>query len=307
MEKNKRRGDRGSNHSLPGKPDSPRSLRGFSGPLGQVLALWSLALIVFLVYSNTLGSPFVFDDAPNIKENPHIRLTTLTLGGITRAGFESPSPNRPVANVSFGLNYFSHQYDVLGYHLINILIHVTTGIFLYLFVKTTLSLPSLCSRYKAQKWIPFITVLIWLVHPIQTQSVTYIVQRMNSMAAMFYVFSLFLYAKARIAEEKGKRRALFGGCIVAGILALGSKEIAATLPFFIFLYEWYFFQDLSWAWLKRNSLPFAGILVLIAIVAFMYLGAHPLEKLLRTYLARDLVSGGDLLHHAFDLSSPFPA
>jgi tetratricopeptide (TPR) repeat protein len=223
----------------------------------------------------------------NIKDNAHIRLTHPSLAGIARAAFESPSPNRPVANISFALNYFIHKYDVSGYHWINILIHVTTGIFLYLFVKTTLSLPSLRSKYKAQKWIPFITVLIWLVHPIQTQSVTYIVQRMNSMAAMFYVLSLFLYAKARIAEEKGKRRALFGGCIVAGILALGSKEIAATLPFFIFLYEWYFFQDLSWAWLKRHSLPFAGISILIVIVALMYLGVHPIEKILNSYGARD--------------------
>jgi len=96
-----------------------------------------------------------------------------------------------------------------------------------------------------------------------------------------------LYAKARLAGEKRKKWILFAGCILAGILSLGSKEMAATLPFFIFLYEWYLFQDLSWTWLKRHLLPFVGILILFTLLAFMYVGAHPLEKILWTYQNRD--------------------
>jgi len=225
----------------------------------EVLMLSSLALLVLLIYSNTLGGPFIFDDSHNIRDNPHIRLSRLTLEGITRAGLESPSSNRPVANISFALDYYFHQYNILGYHLVNILIHAATAILLYLFVKTTLSIPSLSSRYAHHGWIAFFAAFIWLAHPIQTQSVTYIVQRMNSMAAMFYVLSFLLYAKARLAGEKRKKWALFAGCILSGILSLGSKEIAATLPFFIFLYEWYLFQDLSWTWLKRHLFPMAGI------------------------------------------------
>jgi Flp pilus assembly protein TadD len=246
-----------------------------------------LAVLVFGIYANTLDGPFIFDDSPNIRDNPHIRLKTLTLEGIKRAGFENPSPNRPVANVSFALNYYFHRYNVVGYHMVNILIHITTGLLLYFFVKTTLSIPSLRSKYAPHGWIPLLTALIWLVHPIQTQSVTYIVQRMNSMAAMFYVLSLLLYAKARLAEQNWTKRALFGGCILAGMLALGSKEIAATLPFFIFLYEWYFFQELRWTWLKRHCYPILGIGIVVGVVSFMYLGAHPLESILATYEARD--------------------
>jgi Flp pilus assembly protein TadD len=251
------------------------------------LMLSFLAILVFLIYSNILGSAFVFDDRQNIQENPNIRLSKLTLEGITRAGLESPSSNRPVANISFALNYYFHQYNVVGYHFVNILIHITAGIFLYLFAKTTLSIPALHSRYGSHRWIPFLTSCIWLVHPIQTQSVTYIVQRMNSMAAMFYVLSLLLYAKARLAEDKKKKWALFAGCIMAGILALGSKEIAVTLPLFILLYEWYFFQELSRTWLKRHFPPFVGILILLALVALMFLGAHPLERILTSYETRD--------------------
>jgi tetratricopeptide (TPR) repeat protein len=162
-----------------------------------------------------------------------------------------------------------------------------TGVLLYLFAKTTLEVSSLSTRYKFQGWVPFFTALIWLVHPIQTQSVTYIVQRMNSMAAMFYVLSLLLYVIARRVRDKRKKWVLFAGCILSGIFSLGSKQIAATLPFVIFLYEWYFMQDLSWNWLRRQLLPLAAILMFFAAAAYLYLGGHPLEKILMAYEAHD--------------------
>lgn len=92
-----------------------------------------LAILVFFIYSNTLRGPFILDDKRNIQDNPHIRLTRLTLQGITRAGLESPASNRPAADISFALNYYFNQYNVLGYHLVNVLIHITTGILLYFF------------------------------------------------------------------------------------------------------------------------------------------------------------------------------
>jgi hypothetical protein len=124
-----------------------------------------------------------------------------------------------------------HLYNVVGYHLVNVLIHITTGNFLYSFAKTTPSPPSLRVRYAPHSWIPAFTAFIWLVHPIQIQSVTYIVQRMNSMATMFCVICMLVSAKARLAREKGKKWALFAGCMVAGIPALSCKETAVTLPF----------------------------------------------------------------------------
>jgi tetratricopeptide (TPR) repeat protein len=287
MAKKRKRLYPGSKPSRPSKIDPPKRHAGFLDHLREVLMLVFLAILVFSIYSNILAGPFTFDDSTNIQKNPHVRLTELTWEGLTEAAFETPNSNRPVANISFALNYYFHKFDVLGYHLVNVLIHVATGILLYLFVKTTLNLPSLRSRYEHDVWIPFITAFIWLVHPLQTQSVSYIVQRMNSMTAMFYVLSLLLYAKARLAETKGKKRALFAGCIFACLLSLGSKEIAVTLPFFIFIYEWYFFQDLSWAWLKRHAFPFLGILILVAIVVLMYLGVHPFDKILKTYGTRD--------------------
>jgi tetratricopeptide (TPR) repeat protein len=70
---------------------------------------------------------------------------------------------------------------------------------------------------------------------------------------------------------------------MSGLLSFGSKEIAATLPFFLFLYEWYFFQDLNFSWLKRHLLPIGGILLILVVVSFLYLGGNPFEKVFADY------------------------
>jgi tetratricopeptide (TPR) repeat protein len=253
-------------------------------PEGLVFSF--LAITVFVIYSNTLQSPFVFDDVRNILNNPHIRLTERPWESIIEAGLEGPT-DRPVAKISFALNYYFHRYEVAGYHLVNMAIHLAAGIFLYLFIKTTLSLPACGFRQRPKEWIPFFAALIWLVHPLHTQSVSYTVQRMTSMAAMFYILSMLLYAKGRLTEHEGKRWALMAGSILSGLLALGSKEIAATLPIFIFLYEWYFFQDLDRAWLKRHGLLLAALFVFLLVTILIYLGPKPWKAILSGYEDRD--------------------
>ncbi len=283
MGKKKRLKAQRSNRSRQKKTDTPKARSNNSRHTGEILKWSFLALIVFVIYSNTLGSPFVFDDVHIIPDNRDIRLTNLNFEEITKAAFGGPSSYRPVAKISFALNYYFHKYNVLGYHLVNVLIHITTGILLYLFVQMTLGVLSRRSGYTFHRWIPFFTALIWLVHPIQTQSVSYVVQRMNSMAAMFYILSLLLYGKARLTTNPKRKRVLFATCIISGLLSFGSKEIAATLPFFLFLYEWYFFKDLNRDWLKRHLWPIGGILLILLFVSFFYLGVNPFEKIFADY------------------------
>ena len=261
----------------------------------QTFILILVAVFVFLIYANTLTGPFVFDDRPNILYNQDIQLKRLTCEEIKKAAFEGPCANRPVAKISFALNYYLHQYTRLGffvgylqgYHLVNILVHIITGILLYFFVKTLLNLPLLRSRYAPSGWIALFTALVWLVHPIQTQSVSYIVQRMNSMAAMFHILSLLLYVKARLSYSQKARWTLYAGCAFSGMLALCSKETAATLPFFVLLFEWYFFQDLSRVWIKRRALFFTGMLFFFTLIAIAYLGVDPVERILADYKHRE--------------------
>jgi len=264
----------------------------------------------FLIYSNTFQASFHFDD-DKILDTPHVRIKTLS--EIVKTG--KSSLFRRVAYISFALNYYFHQYNVTGYHVVNIIIHILTGIFLYVFIRITLGLSTFQSFHSSlpghinPTFIAFGAALVWLVNPIHTQSVTYIVQRMNSMAAMFYILSFLLYVKGRIyqipdatqipqneAKAKPKKGSslenrktehsfpipaswlYFSGSLLTWLLSLGCKQITATLPFFIFLYEWYFFQDLSRDWLKRYQKHLFGIIILLALIATVFLGLDPLKK-----------------------------
>jgi tetratricopeptide (TPR) repeat protein len=253
----------------------------------QVILLSLLVISVALIYSNALRAPFYFDDEQNIVKNPHIRFTELSFKKLVQAGFESPASQRPIANISFAFNYYFNQYNVIGYHLVNIIIHIVNGILLYFLTKTTLSLASLRARHMPYSWITFFTALIWLVHPVHVQSVTYIVQRMNSMSAMFYILSLLLYVKGRLFGINPKRWLWFAGCIISWILALGCKQIAVSLPFFVLLYELYFFQNRSVAWLKRKFPYIISLFVFFGVIAFAYKGSSPFQSILSDYSYRD--------------------
>ncbi|MBW2109208.1 MAG: tetratricopeptide repeat protein [Deltaproteobacteria bacterium] len=259
----------------------------------QWLAVAFLLILGCLIYANTLSVPFYLDDYGNIVENPYVHLSSLKLKNILDAGFKSPCSNRPIANISFALNYYIHQDRVWGYHIVNIAIHALTAVFFFLLTGMTLRISETrrpATMTTAQPLGSFMislsAALLWLVHPIHTQSVTYVVQRMNSMAAMFYVMAFFFYVKGRLAK-KNNARLWFGACVLCGLLAIGSKEVAATLPFFILLYEWYFFQDLSKAWLKRYSLPILYACLFFGLLVMAYLGKNPIQSVLSGYRIRD--------------------
>ena len=256
-------------------------------PKFETLLLSLLAILTILIYADTLTTPMVFDDIHNIRDNPHIRLTSLSLKNLIRAGFQSPESSRPVANISFALNYYFIGFNLVGFHLVNIMIHFASGFFLYFLAKATLKTPGLRYRFEKCGWIPFFTAFIWMVHPLQTQSVAYLVQRMNSLATMFYILSMLLYVKFRLkAGDRGKWLS-FAGCVLAGVLAVGSKEIAATLPIFIILYEWYFFQGLGLKWGRHHFLILGGILLLFIIISLIYLNYDPFIRILSAYNYRD--------------------
>jgi len=262
----------------------------------HLLAILTIGLLCGIIYSNTLNSPFIFDDTLNIEDNAYIRISELNLKTLYKAGFKSPSSRRPLANISFAVNYFFGKYEVIGYHIINILIHLINGILVYflsiamfkqMLSSKTVNSPVLKYSNFNIVYISLFAALIFISHPIQIQSVTYLVQRMNSMATMFYLLSFLLYLHGRINRLRWRRYALWTGGFVSWILALGTKEIAATLPLAIFFYEWYFFQNLSYIWLKNNYKHIVLALVLITSVYVMYLGKLPFDEFFGNYAGRD--------------------
>ncbi len=262
-------------------------------PAGRtILPVWA-ALLLFvllgaLLYANTLQVPFVFDDEASIRDNPNIRWTSLSLANLKTASRESPAPHRPLAYASFALNYMIHGYRLPGYHLVNTVIHILAGFFLFLLIRGTLALPLFHGRFRHPDLLALFAALLWFANPLQTQSVTYTVQRMNSMAAMFYLLAMLLYLHGRLRTEEGVSGwPCFAGCAAAGLLACGTKEIAATLPLMILLYEYFFLQDLDRNWLKRALPWIAGLLAASLLLGFIYLGTSPLQRVLDSYEFRD--------------------
>lgn len=262
--------------------------------LGNIcLVVLAVAALVFVLYSQILHAPFQYDDIKNIRDNPKIRITELSPGALFDAGFYSLASNRPVANISFAVNYYFQGYHVEGYHAVNILIHLITGLFLFLLVRDTVmiikmrSLSHLVSDVVNPSVVAFSVALIWLVHPLNTQAVSYIVQRMTSMEAMFYILSMLSYVKGRVKQVGTFKWLMYGVSFFSGLLAMGSKEIAATLPFFILLYEWYFFHNMDTSWLKRHYPVLLALVAVGTVLGLNFLGWSPTKIILTGYSTRD--------------------
>jgi tetratricopeptide (TPR) repeat protein len=251
-----------------------------SSYLKIILIVVVFSALGFIIYSNTLESPFVFDDELRILDNPDIRIDELTAQNLWNAAFgDFSTRSRPIGNISFALNYYFHQYKLAGYHLVNVIVHIVSGILLWIFLKKTLNLKPVLVEKIHGKWIALSAALLWLANPVQTQSVTYVVQRYNSMAAMFFLLSFVFYLNGRLAAKKGQKWVWLSGAVLGWFLALGCKQNTAMLPFLIFLYEWYFFRDLSFDWLKQNLKFIIIIVAIFIIISFIYLGSKPVDNL----------------------------
>ncbi len=230
----------------------------------KIFLLLIMVFSVCLIYSNILEAPFVFDDFA-ITESRSLRLTNLSFDSIIeRIG----GVGRSIPMLTLALNYYFGEFNVIGYHIVNIVIHIMTGILLFFFIKATLAL-DISRPPREIILIAFFAAFLWLVHPLQIQAVTFTIQRLASIAAMFYILSCLLYVKARLAQEGWKMALLFAGCILSGFLAIASKEIAGTLPGFILLYELYFLQDFKRI-KSRKYLIYAAVIIFVISVPVIW-------------------------------------
>jgi len=258
----------------------------------SVLAL--IIVVGLLIYANTFNAPFLFDDKPNILQNPFIRVTHIDIDDLKDV-LQSRSAHRPFANLTFALNYYFHQYDQTGYHIVNLAIHLISAFLVFLITRQTLSL----LRFE-KTWIAIPVALLWLVNPVHTQSVTYIVQRMNSMAAMFYMLAMACYIQGRLIQCRGtgttrRQTLLFTGAVLAGLFGILSKEITVTLPVMLFLYEWYFFQNLDRNWFRKQTIWIIMLAAAFFILAMIYLKGDPLGEITSKYAKKHFTVAQRLL------------
>ncbi|AFL72215.1 tetratricopeptide repeat protein [Thiocystis violascens] len=230
-----------------------------------------LLCLVALVYVNSLDASWIFDDLPNIVDNPRLHLSSLDWTSLSGTFIGTRDDiNRPLAYLSFGLNHYFHGLDVLGYHLVNVTIHALTALTLYVFLLKTLQLPMLQSRYAERaKAIAFLGALLWATSPIQVTAVTVIVQRMASMAAFFFLFSMLCYLFAQLTPDWRRRWLWLALCVLSGLLSLATKENAAMLPLAIYLYDVLLIREVDRVALKRQLKLAAIPLAVLAILTLM--------------------------------------
>lgn len=196
-----------------------------------------MVFLVLLAYANTWKGPFVFDDGPSIVHNASIRhlwpLGTvlqpeLADGGLTVSG-------RPLVNLSFAINYAIGGLGVAGYHGVNIGIHALAGLCLFGLVRRTLLRPALADRFgRHAVTIAGGVAAIWMLHPLQTAAVTYIVQRAESLMGLCYLFALYAFLRG----VDSPRRALWLGLSLCACFAgMGCKEVMVSAPLMIFLFD----------------------------------------------------------------------
>jgi tetratricopeptide (TPR) repeat protein len=238
-----------------------------------------LLVLVGAIYGNSLHVPWHLDDYQNISHNPKIRLQTISLTAIEKA-LESPGRakmDRPLSRLGLALNWYFDRNDPFGYHLVNIIMHWLNACLLAALLLQLFKTPSLAGGYRSKdaRFIALLAAVLWAVNPVQTQAVTYVVQRMAVQAALFYLLGLYLYVNARNVGKARRSILLFAAAFVCFAMACLSKENAATLPLAVLLVEAVFYQDLGDRGVRRNFLLLsAGVtgLIVLAGLAFFFNG-----------------------------------
>ena len=264
-----------------------------------------LVAAVLCAYANSFSTPFVFDDHLAIVENPTIRR-------LTWAAFSPPHgqgltvEGRPLLNFSLALNYAISGADVWSYHATNIAIHLLAALTLFGLVRLTLSgvegrtpiAPnSQPLTLNSTTGIAFAIALLWAVHPLQTESVTYLVQRTESLMGLFYLLTLYAFARGTTCHLLGDiqklspsaqntivhpsgDKGLDGGhtgwlllSIAACALGMTTKEVMVSAPLMVLLYDRTFVAgSFRAAWRQRRSL-YLGLAATWVLLGFLLLGA----------------------------------
>lgn len=256
----------------------------------QIFHISILVVIALLAYSNTFRVPFLFDDEGSIQLNNSVHgLKNFLDGGYNFL------PNRILGYFSFALNYQLSGLDVTGYHIVNLAIHVITALLVYALGRLTLGAPRLKQNFSEAQigLFSFVVALLFVSHPVQTQAITYIVQRLTSLCALLYLTSLVCYVRWRLdytgstSFVRGIASPWLAASFVAAVLAMKTKEIAFTLPVIILLYESTFF---GWPGRKLFGQMVPLLLTVFIIPYTVFSTINPLIQ-----------SGGTLLS---DVTSP---
>lgn len=243
-------------------------------------SLLVLFLLIFSAYSNTFYSPPVLDDIHSFVEEPKLQIESFSLQNLKTLTQTSFGYNRLLPILTFAWDFFWGKGHISAFHVTNLLIHYLSfgAVFFFLlslFRCVYFRFPNEFSDSFPKFWIALLIVGIWALNPVQTNAVTYMVQRMTSMAAMFYLLSVSCYLRARLLQQRNEKKLQICSYYLLSIItALGaflSKQNSAMLPVVIIIAEIMFFTpDLFQKVLKRKLLFIAIIFIVFLSLAFVF-------------------------------------
>ena len=231
-----------------------------------------------IAYSNTFSVPFQWDDIPQILMNENLQ----DLSSFNNAPSWMDVNQRPLSKYTLALNWQYGGEDVRSYHIVNLLFHILTALLVYFLTTYSIALLSRDEKIdqRMKQPVALFVTLLFLLHPLQTMAVTYITQRMTVMAALFYVLSVYMYARGRVAyvhENKTRNSIIFLSlAVISGILGLMSKQNAVTFPAAFLLYELFFIRRPDGK-ICRKYLLSAGTLLVVAFFIVLFGGYLPAE------------------------------
>ena len=235
----------------------PRSTRSPEPSVTALVTLLAVSVVVagVLAYSNSFGGPFVLDDFPSITHNPSI--WSLWPPHWLNAPPRSGTSGRPVLNFTLAVNHALGGFDVTGYHALNLLIHLAAGLALFGVVRRTLTSDRLRARYgDTAAPLAFAVALIWIVHPLTTGAVTYIIQRGESLGSLFLLLTLYCAI-----------RGWTSGAAIACALGMGTKETMVLAPVLVVLWDHFFREDGARRWRMYGALAATLIVLFVPMVS----------------------------------------
>jgi len=234
-------------------PESPATARlpRVSGRAAIAACLAAVAAADLAAYGGSFRAPFVFDDGQAILENASIRKLG-DFGALFYPPQDSTVGGRPLANLTLAVNYAMSGSHVWSYHALNLLILVLAGMTLFGITRRTLLMPGLSPRFGGEAVsLAAATAILWTLHPLQTEAVTYVIQRVESLMGLFYLLAIYSFIRSVDSPRPLPWRACSAG---ACLLGMATKETMATAPLMILLYDRTFVAgSFRGAWLHRRG------------------------------------------------------
>lgn len=236
----------------------------FSNKKANYFTILLPVLAALLVYINSINAPFQYDDYDTIMQNKDIRILSDLKTIFTHSLF------RPVLFFTFAINYYMSGLNPISYHIVNILLHILNVILVF-FISHQLF--TYLTDENNSKLFAFISSMLFAVHPIGTEAVTYISSRSSVLATFFFLISIHIYLHSVFLENKTKRFILYFLMLLSFFLGAGSKEIILTLPLIIVVLDIFTLKLNLKDTIKRifsTHLPFV-IIILIGIIVRIYI------------------------------------